>query len=149
LRIQGLVFIASFISTASGLALVSLRRYRSMMVASASALVLNVILCLLLIPALGARGGALSDVITEAAVAIVLTVYLSRAVAPHRIRSSAGRPVVLAALLSTTVLLIPAGSVPRVIGATFIYFGVLLLLRAIPAEVITAVRGVRTLHTQP
>src|SRR5205807_1070842 len=60
LRVQALVFIVSFISTASALALVSLRRYRALVISSTGALLLNIVLALVLIPAAGARGGALA-----------------------------------------------------------------------------------------
>jgi O-antigen/teichoic acid export membrane protein len=149
LRIQGLVIIASFISASSGLALVSLRRYRAMMIASVSALAVNIVLGLILVPALGARGGALADVITEACVAIGLTLVLARAVPRRRINISVFPPVILAAALSATVLLLPVGSVARVIGATIIYFGVLLLMGAIPSELTAAARRMRTLRTLP
>lgn len=149
LRIQGLVFIASFISTSTGLALVSLRRYRPMMIASASALALNIALGLILVPALGARGGALADVVTEAVVAIGLTVALIHAVPRHQISSSVVFPVILAAALSATVLLLPIGSLARAIGATIIYVGVLLLMGAIPTEVTAAARRLRALRTLP
>jgi O-antigen/teichoic acid export membrane protein len=146
LRIQGIVLTASFISTSSALGLIALRRYRAMIVASSSALALNVVLGLALVPALGARGGALADVITETLVAIGLTGVLVHAVARHRIRGSVAPSVLLAAALSVSVLLLPIGSFARTVVATIIYFAVLLLLRAIPDEVIDAARRLRTMR---
>lgn len=140
LRIQGLVLIASFISTSSALALISLRRYRPMIIASSSALALNILLALVLVPALGARGGAMADVLTETVVAIGLTVVLMRAVPRLQIRTSVVPSLVLASALSATVLLLPVGSVAHVIGASVIYFGVLLLMGTIPDEVTNAAR---------
>jgi O-antigen/teichoic acid export membrane protein len=140
------VLTASFISTSSALGLIALRRYRAMIVASSSALALNVVLGLALVPALGARGGALADVITETLVAIGLTGVLVHAVARHRIRGSVAPSVLLAAALSVSVLLLPIGSFARTVVATIIYFAVLLLLRAIPDEVIDAARRLRTMR---
>jgi O-antigen/teichoic acid export membrane protein len=140
LRIQGLVLTLSFISTSSGLGLISLRRFRPMIVTSSSALLLNVALGLALIPAFGARGGAWADVITEALVAIVFTAVLMRAVPRHGITASVAPPVLLASALSATVLLLPIGSIARVIAATLIYFGVLLRIGAIPNEIIETAR---------
>jgi O-antigen/teichoic acid export membrane protein len=140
LQIQGLVFIASFVSTASGLTLLSLQRYRSLLIASAGALVLNIVLAAILIPSLGAKGGSIADVVSEAAVATVMTVVLLRAVPEHQIKPSQLIPVVFAASLSTTVLLIPISSLGRALTATVIYFGALLMLGAIPAEVTDAAR---------
>jgi O-antigen/teichoic acid export membrane protein len=149
LQIQGLVLIASFVSTSSGLALLSLRRYRALMIASACALALNALLALVLVPALGARGGAIADVISEALVAIGLTAALMRAVPGHQIRASVIPPLLLASSLSATVLLVPIGSVARVVAGTIIYFGVLLMVGAIPSEVITAARRLRAVRTVP
>ncbi|MCW3028847.1 MAG: oligosaccharide flippase family protein [Solirubrobacterales bacterium] len=140
LRIQGVVLTASFISTSSALALISLRRYRPLIIASSSALALNIALGLLLVPALGARGGALADVITETLVACGLTAVVMRAVSRHQIRAARVPAVLLAAGLAASVWLVPVGSVARVILATVIYFTVLLLAGAIPAEVTDAGR---------
>jgi O-antigen/teichoic acid export membrane protein len=146
LRIQGVVLTASFISTSSALALISLRRYRPMIVASSSALALNIALGLMLVPVLGARGGALADVVTEVLVAIGLTAVLMHAVPRHQIRASVVPPVLLAAGLSASVWLVPMGSVARVVVATIIYFGVLLLAGAIPDEVTEVARRLRMLR---
>jgi O-antigen/teichoic acid export membrane protein len=149
LRIQGLVLTASFISTSSALGLISLRRYRALITASSLALALNIVLGLVLVPALGARGGALGDVLTEVAVAISLTAVLARSTPQHQIRVSLAPPVILASAVSATVLLLPVASVVHAIGATIIYFGVLLLTGTIPEEVIGATRRVRTMRTFP
>jgi O-antigen/teichoic acid export membrane protein len=143
LRIQGLVLTASFISTSSTLALVSLRHYRAMIIASSSALALNILLALILVPALGAQGGAVADVLTETVVAFGLTVVVMQAVPRHQIRVSVVPSLVLASALSATVLLLPVGSVAHVIVASIIYFGVLLLMRTIPEEVTNAARHLR------
>jgi O-antigen/teichoic acid export membrane protein len=143
LQIQAVVLTASFISTSSALGLISLRRYRSMIAVSSSALVLDVVLGLILIPELGARGGALADVITETLVAVVLTGLLMRAVPEHKIGASVVPRVALAAALSLVVLLIPVGSLAQAVGATIIYFGVLLFTGALPAEIIAAGRRAR------
>jgi O-antigen/teichoic acid export membrane protein len=147
LRIQALVLTASFVSTSSALGLISLRRYRPMVIASSSALALNIVLGLILIPALGAKGGALADVVVETLVAIVLTLTLMRAGPRHAITASLLPPVLLAAALSVTVLLIPIGSLAQAIGATGIYFAVLLITGAIPGDVIAAARRARVLDT--
>jgi O-antigen/teichoic acid export membrane protein len=145
LRIQGVVLTASFISTSSALGLIALRRYRPLIIASSSALGLNIVLGLLLIPGLGAQGGALADVITEVFVAIGLTVVLMRAVPHNGIRPAVAPPIVIASGLSCTVLLLPVGSLARALLATVMYFGALLLMRAIPEEVIEAARRLGTM----
>ncbi len=73
----------------------------------------------------------MADVLTETVVAIGLTVVLMRAVPRLQIRTSVVPSLVLASALSATVLLLPVGSVAHVIGASVIYFGVLLLMGTI------------------
>jgi O-antigen/teichoic acid export membrane protein len=146
LRIQGVLLTVSFITTSCAFNLVSLRRYRPLLIASTRALALNIVLALVLVPALGARGGAVADVITEAVMAVGLTAVLMRAVPQHQIKASALPPLVLASALAATVVFLPVGSVARVIGATIIYFGVLLLAGAIPDEIISAARRLRALR---
>jgi O-antigen/teichoic acid export membrane protein len=146
LRIQGLALTVSFISASSALTLISMRRFRPMIVTSACALVLNVVLDLTLVPPLGARGGALADVISETVAAIALTVTVMRAVPRHGITPSIAPPLLLAAGLSATVLLLPIGSVARVGAATVIYFSVLLLTHSIPDELTHLARRMGTLR---
>jgi O-antigen/teichoic acid export membrane protein len=145
LRIQGVILTASFVSTSNAFNLVALRRYRPLVIASASVLALNIVLTLVLVPAFGARGGAVADVISEAVMAIGLTAALMHAVPQHQIKASLAPPLLLASGLSATVLFLPVGSATQVIAATIIYFGVLLLVGAIPDDVIGAARRVRAM----
>jgi O-antigen/teichoic acid export membrane protein len=141
LRVQALVFAVSFLSTASALTLVSLQRYRPLLIASTGALLLNIVLALVLIPADGARGGALADVLTEAAAAIGLTLTVIRSVPAGEISARFLPPLLLGAAASLVVLALPIGALGPAAGATLIYFGALLLMRAIPREIIDAARG--------
>ncbi|MCW2689047.1 MAG: oligosaccharide flippase family protein [Mycobacterium sp.] len=143
LRIQGLVLTASFVSASSMFGLLALRRYRPMLITTSSALVLNVALGLILIPPLGARGGAIADVVTEILVALGLTVTLIQSLPRHGLTLAAIPSVIFAAALAAAVWLIPVGSVAHVLLATGVYFGVLLALGTLPDEVIRAARRVR------
>jgi hypothetical protein len=71
---------------------------------------------------------------------------LMRTVPRHQIRASVAPPVLLAAALSAAVWLVPLGSVARVLVATIVYFGVLLIMGAIPEEVTEAARRLRMLR---
>jgi len=144
LRIQGLVLTASFISASSMFGLLAIRRYRPMLIASSSALILNIVLGLILVPALGARGGAIADVATEALVATGLTLVFVQSLPRHSVASSVLPPVVLAAAIAAAAWLLPIGSVPRVLLATVIYFAILLLTGTMPDEVTNATRRLRT-----
>jgi O-antigen/teichoic acid export membrane protein len=143
LRIQGLVLTAAFVSAASMFGLLALRRYRPMLIASSCALLLNVALGLALIPGHGARGGAIADVVTEIAVAAWLTASFVRLVPQHTIDPRVLAPVALAGALAAVTALLPGGPVVHVILATGVYFGVLLVSGAIPAEVTDAARRLR------
>jgi O-antigen/teichoic acid export membrane protein len=141
LRIQGAVLTLSFVSTSSAVALISLRRFRPLIVASSCSLALNIALGLALVPALGARGGAIADVATEAIAALALTALLMRAVPGHQIRTSALLPALLAAALSSSIVLVPIGALGQAAGATVIYFSILLLTGNIPDELTAAARS--------
>jgi O-antigen/teichoic acid export membrane protein len=143
LRIHSLMFVVSFLFTAGALYLVSIRRYRPLLIAASSALALNIVLALILVPDLGARGGALADVITEAVAASGLTAVVVRAVPGHRIAPSFVAALALACAASASMLLLPVGSLAQASGATVIYFAVLLAAGAVPREVVDAARRLR------
>jgi O-antigen/teichoic acid export membrane protein len=123
--------------------LLALRRYRQMLAASSSALVLNVALGLVLIPSLGARGGAIADVATEAVMAVGLTASLMHALPRHGITAAIVPSVLLAGAVAASVWLLPVGAVASVVLATVLYFGVLSIIGAIPDEVTGATRRLR------
>ena len=78
--------------------------------------------------------------------AIGLTAALMRAVPQHTIKPTVVPPVLLATCFCPSLCSPPLGSVARVIAATIIYFGVVLVMGAIPDEVIGAARRLRTLR---
>jgi O-antigen/teichoic acid export membrane protein len=149
LRIQGLMFIVSFVFTSNALYLVSVRRYRPLIIACSSALALNILLALALIPGLGARGGAIADVVTETIAALGLTVAVIRSVPEHQITLSFVPSLLVACAGSAAVLLLPIGSVGRMVGATLIYFALLFATGAIPREVVAAAQRARRIPTVP
>jgi O-antigen/teichoic acid export membrane protein len=146
LQIQGLVLTASFVSASSMFGLLALRRYRQMLIATSSALALNIALGLILIPDLGARGGAIADVATETVMAVGLTFALIQAVPRHGITAEIVPAVLLALTVAAAAWLLPVGSVARVGLATVLYFGILLITGAIPDEVRLAARRLRTVR---
>src|SRR5205085_11136228 len=58
LRIQSIAVLASFLVIAATHVLISLARYRELLVLSGTALVLSAVLTLVLAPSMGAQGGA-------------------------------------------------------------------------------------------
>lgn len=143
LRIQALMFVFSFLFTAGALQLVSIRRYRPLLLASSTALALNILLALLLVPSLGAEGGAIADVATEALAALALCVLLARSTPGLRLAPSFAFALVLACAACAPLLLLPIGSLGRACAASAIYFAVLLAMGAIPREVLDAARRLR------
>jgi O-antigen/teichoic acid export membrane protein len=149
LQIQGVVLIFSFISTSSALSLVALRRYRPLIVASSVALALNIVLDLLLIPATGAEGGALADVLTEAIMASVITFSLVKALSGRGLDLSFLPALVAASAVAGATALLPVGAVVRVAGATVLYVGVLLLTHTLPRELGEATRRLGKAGSRP
>jgi O-antigen/teichoic acid export membrane protein len=140
LRIQALMFVASFLFTANALYLVSIRRYRPLLIASSTALALNIVLALVLVPELGAEGGAIADVATETVAALALTLAVARAAPGRRLAPSLVGALALACAACAPVLLLAIGSLGRACLASAIYFAVLLASGAIPRDVLDAAR---------
>jgi O-antigen/teichoic acid export membrane protein len=143
LRIHSLMLIATFASTSSALVLVALRRYRPLIVTSVSVLLVDIVLALALVPPLGARGGALSDVIAESLAAIGLAVVVVRANPGIRVAASLFPPLLLASAAGSAMFLVPIGGLGRALGGIVIYFSALAAMRAIPEQVIGALAHLR------
>jgi O-antigen/teichoic acid export membrane protein len=145
LRIQAIGLGGSFVNVVWGVTLISLRRYRELAIASLVALVGGLILVVGLANADGAEGAAVGTAITEVTAAVVMPFVIARS-DPRVLPSMREVPrVALAAGLAVLVVLIP--SVPvivQVLLATVVYVGVLLVTRAIPAELRAELGGLRT-----
>ena len=79
LRIQGLAVMATFVAVACSFPLLSLRRYRALLVANALGLVVTLAVSLSLVPVLHARGAAIATVAAELTLASAAIVTLVRA----------------------------------------------------------------------
>ena len=78
LRIQSLAMIASFVASATGYALLSLRRHRATLIANLGSLVVVVVAALALTPGMGAQGGAIAAVLADFMLAVGGTMLLVR-----------------------------------------------------------------------
>jgi O-antigen/teichoic acid export membrane protein len=136
LRIQGLSLAATFLVATWAFALLSLHRYRDLLVSNAVALAVAVVLSLALIPQHAAEGAAIATVSAEAALAFCYAVLLFRARPDLRVPLRKVPPVVLAtgagALLG---LAVPAPPIVLLALSSVAYFGILLAFRAVPAEI--------------
>jgi O-antigen/teichoic acid export membrane protein len=79
LRIQGLAVMATFVAVACSFPLLSLRRYRAVMIANALGLVVTLAVSISLVPVLQARGAAIATVAAELTLASVAIAALVRA----------------------------------------------------------------------
>jgi O-antigen/teichoic acid export membrane protein len=144
LRIQALSLIPVFLAQAWTLGLISLRRQRSVAVGNAVALVAVLVLGLILVPAFGTHGAAAAGVATEALLALALFVAFRRlepGVAPRL--GFAWRPLVAAAAgAAVPILLDVSGWIEAPIAAV-VFLAVAVIVRAVPEEVLPALRGKR------
>lgn len=144
LRILGIGLVGSFLIPAFGFGLLSLHRYRAILLATSAAFGLAVAAALALAPALGADGGAIALVAAELALAVGYGMLLAREPDLRPGLAGTARAIVPAVILAALVAVAPvevAGlpDVAAVVVATVVYFGVLRLARAIPPEVQAAV----------
>jgi O-antigen/teichoic acid export membrane protein len=136
LRVQGLAMIASFVLAGWGFALISLKRYRGLLLANAAALVVSCTLTLTLAAADGARGAALATVCGEAVLAVGSLLVLLRGHPELRPPFAVVPKVALAAVPATAVALAAnMSSLARALVALAVYATVIALTRAAPAEV--------------
>jgi O-antigen/teichoic acid export membrane protein len=148
LRIQAIGLGGSFVNAVWGMTLISLRRYRQLVIVSLVSLVGGALLVVVLASADGAEGAAVGTAITEVAGAVLIPFVIARS-DPQVLPSMSEVPrVALAAALAVLVLLIP--NVPvlvQVLLATVVYVVVLLATHAIPAELRHELAGLRTRYS--
>jgi O-antigen/teichoic acid export membrane protein len=135
LRVLGLALAGTFISAVWGNGLLSLRRHRDLLVITLGALVVSAGLIAALVEIDGAVGAAVGLAAGEVGVAIVSGVVLARRSPELRLSLRIVPLVGLAAAVALTPML--ATGVPvivRLAGSTALYAVVLLITRALPAE---------------
>jgi O-antigen/teichoic acid export membrane protein len=147
LSVLGVAMIGTFLIACWGHALLTLRRQSELMKANAAAFVVGTALAAVLIDAEGALGGAIATTTTELLLAVVYLLLLVRARAdlrpPHRIVV----PVAIAAAAATAIpLLVGTPSVVSVVVGSVVYLGLLAALRALPPEIMQALRMRRAAH---
>jgi O-antigen/teichoic acid export membrane protein len=140
LRLQALSLITAFLVATWSFALLSLKRYRQLLVANAIAALTALALTLALIPPLGASGAALATLGAEMTLAAGYLVQLARtdrSLVPSfgvvsRILPGAGAMVAIGAL-------VPAHPVLLVVLGSAAYWALAVALRAVPPELAHAV----------
>jgi O-antigen/teichoic acid export membrane protein len=140
LAIQAFALIAVFLGQTWQLGLLSLRRQSALVWANGGALVVILVAGGILIPAWGAKGGAIAAVIGETSLAVLVYVLLRRAsplVAP---RVGLTLRVAIAALPAFGVLALPVPWEAHLVGSVAVFAIGLALLRAVPFELLHALR---------
>jgi O-antigen/teichoic acid export membrane protein len=141
LRIQSAALLLSFAATTLFYALLSLRAHGAILATAVAALAVNLVLAAVLGAAHGATGAAVATLIAELAGIVVAATMLARR-HPGVVPTFGTLPRVgLAGALAALVLLVPG--LPSVASAaigTLVYAGAVLALRAVPPELLDALR---------
>ena len=142
LQVLGVALLATFLVATWAYALLSLTRYRALLVSNAAALLIGVALTFALVPDHGALGAAIAVTATEAALAFMYFIALVRArpelAPPLRILGPVAVGV-LVAVVPFVILDLPSVLEGAIAPALFI--GALAVLRAVPSELVEAVKG--------
>jgi O-antigen/teichoic acid export membrane protein len=147
LRIQAFTLLLVFAYTSWSYALVGLRRHRDLVVATVAALVVNAVGVLILGSSHGARGAALATAIADLVALIAYGCLLARAGTPV-LRSLVAIPrVALAAAPAALIWFVPVSSFAKAVIATVVYGAMLLLVRAVPEELLVELKRLRSRAT--
>jgi len=141
LQIQALALVPVFLTQTWTLALLSLRRQRDVAVANAVALAFVVVVGLTLVTTHGTKGAAVAGVLTEALLALLLLGLLfrgDRAVAPSL--TFVWRPLLAVAAGSAVGLVLDVSGWIEAPVAAAVFVAVAVLVRAVPPEVLAALR---------
>jgi O-antigen/teichoic acid export membrane protein len=137
LAIQGVALAAMFVSVVWGNVLLSLGRYRAILVINVSMLALNAALVSALVPIDGARGAAIATAVAEIAAACIQATAVIRA-RPWMRPSLRHVPFIA---LATACAALPAlltglPAIVRLLLSTLLFVAVLLVTRAYPRELL-------------
>lgn len=140
LRIQAAAILASFVLAAWGFGLISLHRHFALLAANGFALALAIGLSALLVPAHGAVGAGVTTVVGETAMAGAYAIALFRGNRELRPSLHAAWKPALASALAIAAGIAVGPPIAAMVAATVVYALTVLVLRAIPAELVDAVR---------
>ncbi len=138
LRILGLAIVASFLIAGWSFALISVKRYRALMLANAAAFIVSCTCTVVLAATDGASGAALATLFGEVTLAAASLFALVRKQPAFRPRLAILPKVVLAATPAVVVALLSSGlpSLVRAVLALSIYGLLIGLTHALPREIL-------------
>lgn len=136
LRIQGIAMIASFLVAGWGFALLSIKRYRALLVVNAVALLVSCGLTLILATTLGAKGAAIATLCGETTLCAGYLLTLARGHPELRPRLAVVPKVIVATVpAAVLVLVLDLPSLAVTVIALAVYGLLIVLTRATPQEI--------------
>ncbi len=149
LQILGVAMFASFLTAGWGFALISLKRYRGLLLANAAALVVSFTLTLTLASADGARGAAVATLCGELTLALGSLLVLLRGHPEYRPALGVVPKVALAAAPGLAVALALSVSSFVSMALALVLYGVLIgLTKAVPEELLELAPGLAWLRSR-
>jgi O-antigen/teichoic acid export membrane protein len=136
LRVEGAALVASFLLPAWGIALISLHRHRALVIANLIAFTITAALTLLLAASHGAVGAAIATVCGEWIISLGYLLALARGQSGLRPDSAIVIKVMIAATPAFAVMLLGLPDVAQLAVSLAIYACTILLLRAVPRELL-------------
>jgi O-antigen/teichoic acid export membrane protein len=143
LRIQAVTLVAVFVVVTFNYVFLSLRLHRTMLLITGGALVLNAVGAGILGAAHGARGAALATMVADLIAAVAGGVALRNAGLPVGRWLRVVPRVALAAVPAGAVWFVPIGALPKAAIGVAVYGIGLIVLRAIPEELLVEARRLR------
>ncbi|HWH12734.1 MAG TPA: oligosaccharide flippase family protein [Solirubrobacteraceae bacterium] len=144
LRIQAIAIVATFANVAGAYPMLSLRRYRELLIANLVALGVCGVLVVALVGPLGARGAAIAASAGEVGLAVAVAVLLVRVRPDLRLPFPALGVAALAGAAAVAVgLLLPVPAVAQTLVAALVYLAALRLMGRLPPEIGELVRSRR------
>lgn len=139
LRLHAAAFVFTFAVAPFGYALVALRRHRELLVMNTLALLAVSVALAILVPLDGARGGAVGTLVGEVTLAAAGAILLARS--DLRLDFAIVPRITLAGAAALAPAFVLPAAPAAVLGAG-VFLGVLLLLRAIPEELVVEAREI-------
>jgi len=147
LRVQALAIVATFANLVCAYPLLSLRRYRDLLISNLVALSTSAVLVVALVGPLGALGAAIAATAGEAGLALTVALLLVRSNHGIHLPISVVAVAALAGGVAVAVgLAVPVHEVVQAPVAALVYLGVLRMMHRLPPELAGLVRARRSVR---
>jgi O-antigen/teichoic acid export membrane protein len=136
LRLQAIALLGGFLAATWSYTLLSVRMHGALLRVTIAGLVVSIALSAALVPSLGAEGASIASAVCEFVVAGGYLLALARRYAHLRPSLAMVPRVAFAAAAAAGALLLPLASIVQWAIASLVYLTLILLLRAVPAELL-------------